>query len=330
MDHLLGNRIYVSATAQVLAGNGRLDAGVHESIDKSKDCAFMAYAGFAKELPQDSERIKTSDLQKMSSLTEDWVDRQIILTSNELLVAKIGKNVASETIKLHLVDKVTVISKAMQVTRAMQSDSLTGTGVMAGQDMFAFQVFMTEDAGKGDCSYSFRTTSQKECREWEKATEAAVDAAKRLHEYALHPENGVLARIALRCKYVYKSHYCKFFLSFVIMGNFVLNLAVAQENPKPGSKREKYVNDLDDLFVYFFLLEMLFCMFIWGRHFFHSLWRCFDFIVILVRLLAPPSLPAAPSLPPSLPPSPSHLLPLSLSLSLSSTRRFPPGTGSIA
>jgi len=255
----------------------------------------MAYAGFAKELPQESERIKSSDLQKMSSLTEEWVDRQVILTASELLVAKIGKNVASETIKLHLVEKVTVISKAIQ------GDS--------GQDMFAFQVFMTEDAGKGDCSYSFRTTSQKECREWEKATETAVDAAKRLHEYALHPENGVLARIALRCKYVYKSQYCKFFLSFAIMGNFVLNLAVAQEMPAPGSKREKYVNDLDNLFVYFFLLEMLFCMFIWGRHFFHSLWRCFDFIVIIVRLLSPPLPPALPALPAS--------RPLSLALSLS-------------
>ena len=81
LHHLLGNQIHVSATAQAIAGNGRPDAGVPESIDKTKDCAFMAYAGFAKELPQESERIKSSDLQKMSSLTEEWVDRQVILVT---------------------------------------------------------------------------------------------------------------------------------------------------------------------------------------------------------------------------------------------------------
>ena len=119
--------------------------------------------------------------------------------------------------------------------------------------------------------------------------------------------HGVLARIALRCKHVYKSQYNKFFLSSVILGNFVVNLAVAQEMPAPGSKREKYVNDLDKPIVYVFLLEMLVCMFIWGKHFFHSLWRCFDFIVILVRLLTSPS--------PSLPPSHTHTQAFSRSLS---------------
>jgi len=277
-------------------------------MDKRKECAFMAYAGFANELPPESERIKTSVLQKMSSFTEVWVDRQVILTAGALLVAKIGKNVASETIKLHLVEKVTIILKAMRSDATSQMECL---GVETGQDMFAFQVFMM-DAGGGGCSYSFRTTSKKECREWEKATETAVEAAKRRFEYALHPENGVLARIALRCKHVYKSRYCKFFLSSVILANFVLNLAVAQEMPAPGSKREKYVNDLDKLFVYFFLLEMLVCMFIWGRHFFHSLWRCFDFIVIVVRLLTSP---LSPSLPLSLSLT-QALQALSLSLSL--------------
>jgi hypothetical protein len=291
-----------------MSGNDLLaPAGVTQlSIDNIKECAFMAYAGFANELPPESEGIKRSVLQKMTSFTQIWVDRQVILTSSALLVAKIGKNVASETIKLHLVEKVTIILKAM---RSDATSQIECPGVVTqASDMFAFQVFMM-DAGAGDCSYSFGTTSKKECREWEKAIETAVEAAKRRHEYALHPENGVLARIALRCKHVYKSQYCKIFLSSIILGNFVLNLAVAQEMPAPGSKRETYVNNLDKLFVYFFLLEMLFCMFIWGRHFFHSLWRCFDFIVILVRLLTSPC--------PSLPPSHTRTQTRSLSLSLS-------------
>lgn len=193
-----------------MPGNDRLEPGVTQlSIDNNKECAFMVYAGF--ELPPGSEGIKRSVLQKMTSFTQVWVDRQVILTSSALLVAKIGKNFASETIKLHLVEKVTIILKAMHSDATSQIEC---PGVVT-QDMFAFQVFMM-DAGAGDCSYSFGTTSKKECRKWEKAIETAVEAAKRHHVYAIHPENGLLARIALRCKHVYKSQYCKFFLSSVI------------------------------------------------------------------------------------------------------------------
>ncbi len=165
----------------------------------------MAYAGFANELPPVSEGFKRSVLQKMTSFTQVWVDRQVILTASALLVAKIGKNVASETIKLHLVEKVTIILKAM---RSDATSQIECPGVVT-QDMFAFQVFMM-DAGAGDCSYSFGTASKKECREWEKAIETGVEAAKRRHEYALHPENGVLARIALRCKHMYNPSTASF------------------------------------------------------------------------------------------------------------------------
>ena len=122
----------------------------------------MAYAGFANELPPESEGIKRSVLQKMTSFTQIWVDRQVILTSSALLVAKIGKNVASETIKLHLVEKVTIILKAM---RSDATSQIECPGVVTqASDMFAFQVFMM-DAGAGDCRYSFGTASKKECRD---------------------------------------------------------------------------------------------------------------------------------------------------------------------
>ncbi len=44
----------------------------------------MAYARFADENPPDSERIKSSVVQKMTSVSEVWVDRETVLTGKGL------------------------------------------------------------------------------------------------------------------------------------------------------------------------------------------------------------------------------------------------------
>ena len=124
----------------------------------------MAYARFAEELPPDSDRIKSSVVQKMTSVSEVWVDREMVLTLANVYIAKIGKDVASETIKLHQVERVTTISKALSA--AANDGGPIGKTNSGQQTAFAFQVFMLEEAAPGDRSYSFRTTSQKDSLEW--------------------------------------------------------------------------------------------------------------------------------------------------------------------
>ena len=57
--------------------------------------AFLAFGHFTDELPDATLRIKSAVLLKMASSSGTWQERQVILTKNVLLIAKLGSGVVS-------------------------------------------------------------------------------------------------------------------------------------------------------------------------------------------------------------------------------------------
>lgn len=127
--------------------------------------------------------------------------KQVILTKNLLLIAKIDSMVVSETIPLHEVERVIAISgESASSFRAPMSPSQGArrpTGYLSDDDdmdinlspstknqkpLFAFQILMLEDSFSGGRSYSFQTESKKDRDEWVKFMTTTSQMALRAYK----------------------------------------------------------------------------------------------------------------------------------------------------
>ena len=146
---------------------------------------------------------------------------------------------------------------------------------------FAFQIFMRDaESALAGRSFSFRGDSKKDCEEWVHHVNVVSEVALRAYQ-SNDPDVDTATRFRKRGQDLYKSPSMQAGISMMIISNFACNLLAAETMPPLGSATEQMYLDIDTCFLFFFIGEMLFVMFLYRFDFFKSGWRTFDFCVII-------------------------------------------------